>query len=203
MSAILTDTVEELIMKWRTSAGSDNPAGPLFAALAIADGVRSALYETAHRKLCRVLILEVNAARMSGKLTAADPADRWSEFLALSGTPRYWESLGEHYPTMLSRLHSVVTRRCAAAAAMADRVAADRDALRVLTGEPPGRRYVRPEPACLVAPPQPASSALSGQRPDPDAVKRAGHDRSADRLQGAVGGMDASWRRPGAGLSFL
>ena len=65
------------------------------------------------------------------------------------------------------------------------------------------RRYVRPKPACLVAPPQPASSALLGQRSNPDAVKRAGHDRSVGRLQGAADGMDASWRRPSVELSFL
>ncbi len=105
---------------------------------AIADGVAIALYETLHRKACRMLVLELNAARVSGKLTAADPAARWSEFLARSATPQYWQSLSEHYPAMLPRLHSVMTRRCEAAQAMAVRLAADRQALRVLSAQDPG-----------------------------------------------------------------
>ncbi len=103
--------------------------------LAIADGVGSALYETVHRKLCRTLILELNAARVAGKLKAADSASRWTEFLALSGESGYWKSLGEHYPTMLPRIRGLLARRCEAAAAMAARVAADRAELTALTGE--------------------------------------------------------------------
>ncbi len=101
-------------------------------------GAASGMYEAAHRKACRVLLLELNAARLSGKLAAADSAARWREFLELSGTERYWESLGEHYPTLLPRLRALLARRCAAAGAMAGRLAADRSALAGLLGDPAG-----------------------------------------------------------------
>ncbi len=32
MPAVLADTAEELIARWRTDADGDNPAGPLYAA---------------------------------------------------------------------------------------------------------------------------------------------------------------------------
>jgi len=96
------------------------------------------LYESAHRKACRTLLVELNIARVEGRLAASDPAARWREFLALSGTRQYWDSLGAHYPTLLSRLQAVLARRCAAAGLMAVRFAADRGALAGLLGQRPG-----------------------------------------------------------------
>lgn len=105
---------------------------------AITDAVASGLYETAHRKACRVLLVELNVARVEGKLAARDPAARWREFLEMSASQQYWDSLGEHYPTLLPRLRTVLARRCAAAGLMADRFAADRGALAGLLGASPG-----------------------------------------------------------------
>ena len=104
----------------------------------IGDAVASGLYEAAHRKACRVLLVELNAARVEGKLSAGDPAARWREFLAMSQSRQYWESLGKHYPELLARLEAVLARRCAAALLMAARLAADRGALAALLGGPPG-----------------------------------------------------------------
>lgn len=105
---------------------------------AIRAGVAAALRETALRKAGRTLILELNAARVTGRLSAGDPAARFEQFLALSSSPAYWDSLGEHYPTLLPRLRTVLARRCAAAADLARRLAADRSELTTLAGGDPG-----------------------------------------------------------------
>jgi type 2 lantibiotic biosynthesis protein LanM len=105
---------------------------------AITEGAAAALAEIAHRRACRVLVLELHAARIGGRLTAADPAGRWAEYLDLSSQPQFWEALDEHYPPLLPRLRELLARRCAAMQAMARRLAADRDALTVLLGCPAG-----------------------------------------------------------------
>jgi class II lanthipeptide synthase len=105
---------------------------------AITDGAAAALYQVAHRKLSRVLIVELNAARITGRLAAGDPAARWEEFLEISSSRHYWESLARHYPPLLPRLDAVLSGRCAAALALAHRLAADRDTLAGLLGAAPG-----------------------------------------------------------------
>ncbi|HEV2635365.1 MAG TPA: type 2 lanthipeptide synthetase LanM family protein [Actinocrinis sp.] len=92
------------------------------------------LADTAHRRLCRVLVLELNAARLSGRLDAADSEARWAQFLDLAGRRQYWDELTEHYPTMLTRLQTALANRCSAVARMAARLAADRPALAQLPG---------------------------------------------------------------------
>lgn len=106
--------------------------------LAIRDGTATALCQAVYRKVSRVLLVELNAARITGRLTAGDPAARWAEFVEMSSSARYWESLTRHYPPLLTRLHAVVSGRCAAALAMARRLAADRDMLAGLLGAEPG-----------------------------------------------------------------
>ena len=51
---------------------------------AIAEAAERAILETVHRKVSRVLLLELNAARLSGRLSAEDSAGRWQEFLNLA-----------------------------------------------------------------------------------------------------------------------
>jgi len=92
----------------------------------------AALRETVHRKVSRVLLLELNAARVAGRLTAPDPAARWAEFTELSDTPAFWESLSGRYPTLLGRLHTIMRRRCDSAVTLARRLAADRAAVAAL-----------------------------------------------------------------------
>jgi type 2 lantibiotic biosynthesis protein LanM len=105
----------------------------------ILDGAAEALAEIAHRRACRVLVVELHAARMRGELTADDPAGRWAQYLEMSARPRFWAARSEHYPPLLPRLREQLARRCAAIAAMAARLAADRDALGVLCGRSPGQ----------------------------------------------------------------
>jgi len=78
---------------------------------AIREGARAALLQTMLRKVNRVLIVELNAARITGRLTGADPEARWSQFLQMSATVQYWESLSAHYPDMMARLRTLMARR--------------------------------------------------------------------------------------------
>jgi type 2 lantibiotic biosynthesis protein LanM len=105
---------------------------------AIREGAGTALLQTMLRKVNRVLIVELNAARITGKLAGADPEARWSQFLQMSATAQYWESLGVHYPDMMARLGTLMAGRCAAVLAMAERLAVDREALAALLGTKPG-----------------------------------------------------------------
>jgi type 2 lantibiotic biosynthesis protein LanM len=102
---------------------------------AIRQGAGEALYETVHRKLCRTLVLELHAARETGQLTAADSAGRWSEFIAMSASREYWDSLTVHYPTMLRRIDVMMANRRAAALTLGRRLAADRGVLGTLVGD--------------------------------------------------------------------
>jgi type 2 lantibiotic biosynthesis protein LanM len=100
---------------------------------ALAEAAEPAVTETVHRKVTRVLLLELNAARLAGRLSAEDPAERWTEFLAIADDPAFWRGLGKRYPTLERRLDTVMSRRADAALALARRFAADRSALRALT----------------------------------------------------------------------
>jgi lantibiotic modifying enzyme len=109
---------------------------------AIHHGAAAALRETVLRKVSRVLVLELNAARITGTLTAADSAGRWSEFVDRTCQPGYWAGIAEHYPALARRLETTVDNRVTAAVTFAERFAADR----TLLAEPAGR-----EPGELVA----------------------------------------------------
>lgn len=96
---------------------------------AIADGATAALRETVLRRISRVLVLELNAARLTGTLTAPDSAGRWTEFVDRTCAPGYWDTLAVHYPTLLPRLRTVVDHRVDASIEFATRFAADRSRL--------------------------------------------------------------------------
>lgn len=101
---------------------------------AIRAGAATGLYEVAHRKASRILVLELNAARVTGRLPAGDPAARWAAFVDMSSSLPYWQSLTRHYPSLLARMRTVLSGRCAAALMLARRLATDRDALTPLLG---------------------------------------------------------------------
>jgi type 2 lantibiotic biosynthesis protein LanM len=93
---------------------------------AIRDGVHTALLEAVHRKVGRLLVLELNAARVTGELAGPDESARWQDFLARAAGREFWDSLTTHYPSLLARLDTVVANRCAAALALARRFDTDR-----------------------------------------------------------------------------
>ena len=93
---------------------------------AVVTGTGESLTTTVSRKVSRLLLLELNAARVTGQLTAEDSTGRWSEFVDRAGRIDYWTSLAEHYPTLLTRLGAVISGRASAGLEFARRFAADR-----------------------------------------------------------------------------
>jgi type 2 lantibiotic biosynthesis protein LanM len=93
---------------------------------AILTGAAASLTDAVRRKVSRLLLLELNAARVSGSLQAQDSAGRWDEFIERSAHPDFWRSLAPHYPTLLPRLEAVINGRTVAAAEFARRFAANR-----------------------------------------------------------------------------
>ncbi len=87
---------------------------------------RESLYAVLHNKLSRLLVLELNSARETGRLSAEDSEQRWQEFLELSSQRSFWDDLAIHYPSLLQRIGAIVRNRCLATLRFAQRWAADR-----------------------------------------------------------------------------
>jgi len=104
----------------------------------ILEGAHNALLSTLSRKLTRLLVLELNAARVEGRLDGATPEDRWDDFVAGSATPAFWNSIQHTYPTLAVRLSKVTARRVNAAVLFARDWAADRDMLGPVAGHSVG-----------------------------------------------------------------
>ncbi len=96
------------------------------------------LVDNLNRKLSRLLVLELNAARVEGRLAGETAEERWDDFLALSSRAEFWDGLSRHYPTLLARVDSFCRNLCAASFVLASRWAADRDKLDGLCGVPLG-----------------------------------------------------------------
>jgi type 2 lantibiotic biosynthesis protein LanM len=111
---------------------------------AMVAGAATAVREAIWRRVGRMMVLELNAARLAGKLTAADSAGRWEQWVAGLEQPGAWEALAAPYPTLLTRMRQIAANRCTAAHTMASRFTADRDRLATLLPAAPGElREVR------------------------------------------------------------
>jgi type 2 lantibiotic biosynthesis protein LanM len=88
-------------------------------------------------RVSRVVLLELHAARLQGRLTAPDPAARWDEWVDRLARPGGWEALAGPYPVLLPRVRTLVRSRCAAVLTAARRFARDRDRLSGLVGGDP------------------------------------------------------------------
>ncbi|MFI7708213.1 type 2 lanthipeptide synthetase LanM family protein [Nonomuraea sp. NPDC049480] len=121
-------------------------AAELESVAGLTDTERKVLYEAAAKairdtlapKTNIVLILELNAARLTRRLTAPDSQARWKEWVEGAARPEFWDSLAGHYPTLSRRVLRLVENRCAAALTLARRFAADRSSLGELVGGEPG-----------------------------------------------------------------
>jgi class II lanthipeptide synthase len=102
---------------------------------------QEALLAVLHGKLSRVLLLELNAARVTGRLTGDDPQERWKQFLEFSSHRSFWDDLSVHYPSLLARIGTIVSNRCAAALCFAKHWAMDRRRLTPLCGSDPGELH--------------------------------------------------------------
>jgi type 2 lantibiotic biosynthesis protein LanM len=107
-------------------------------AAVVLSATREALLEVLHSKLCRLLLLELNAARVTRALTAATSEARWHEFIEMSSRREFWGALKKYYPQLLQRIDTVVANRCHSARQFADRLATDRPALAELLCHPFG-----------------------------------------------------------------
>jgi len=99
---------------------------------------RESLIGALHGKLGRLLLLELNAARVTGRLDAEDSAQRWQQFSAMSSRLEFWHELVAHYPSLLKRVDRIVEHRCEASLRFARRWASDRTHLASLCGDTPG-----------------------------------------------------------------
>jgi len=97
-----------------------------------------AVYSTLNRKLSRLLVLELNAARIEGRLEGESPEARWRDFLEGAATPAFWEAAEAEYPTLAARVERMTANQCDAALALAAHFAVDRESLSPLCGGPPG-----------------------------------------------------------------
>ncbi|MBR0346359.1 MAG: type 2 lantipeptide synthetase LanM family protein [Rudaea sp.] len=103
----------------------------------IVGATRDNLVATLHGKLCRLLIVELNAARVSGRLCGESSAQRWDHFCALSSEATFWAGLSSHYPALAGRVSRVVANICSAAHKFARDWASDKNALASVFGGVP------------------------------------------------------------------
>ncbi|MGO4703513.1 type 2 lanthipeptide synthetase LanM family protein [Dyella sp. 2RAB6] len=97
-----------------------------------------ALRDNAERKLNRILLLELHAAKLSGQLTAADESGKFVQFLALARQDAFKDTLRRRYPVLEARLDRALGQQSNAILALARRIAADRAAFASLLGQPAG-----------------------------------------------------------------
>jgi len=104
----------------------------------ILEAAWDALHDTLHRKLSRLLILELNAARVEGRLQGDTPQARWDDFIETASGPSFWRGLHKTYPTVKPRVERIIEERCEAALLFARHWAADRQDLDAVCGAPCG-----------------------------------------------------------------
>ena len=104
----------------------------------IANALCQHLEQQLHAKLARVLVMDINAARVQGRLKAESPQARWQEYMVLAAAPQHWEALGAQYPSLLSRVQWIVDHKVEFVARLARHFAQDRSALSALLGRTPG-----------------------------------------------------------------
>src|ERR1043165_1074063 len=104
---------------------------------AITVATRESLYTVLHSKVSRLLVLELNAARVTGRLSGENSEQRWQQFLELSSRRSFWDDLTTQYPA-LSRVDTIVRNRCSATLSFAQRWTTDRHRLKALCESEPG-----------------------------------------------------------------
>ncbi|HKY26942.1 MAG TPA: DUF4135 domain-containing protein, partial [Pyrinomonadaceae bacterium] len=107
----------------------------------ITDATRESLYTVLHSKVSRLLVLELNAARVTGRLSGENSEQRWQQFLELSSQQSFWDDLASQYPSVLSRADTIVRKRCVATLRFAQRWTTDRHRLEGLCAGDPGELH--------------------------------------------------------------
>lgn len=105
----------------------------------ISAATQESLTAVLHAKLGRLLLLELNAARVTGRLGEDGSAqERWERFIELAAQSDFWDGLRPHYPTLSARVERIVAHRCAASLSFARRWSEDRPLLSALRAGDPG-----------------------------------------------------------------
>jgi len=104
----------------------------------IIDATRESLYTVLHSKVSRLLVLELNAARVTGRLSGENSEQRWQHFIELASHRSFWDDLATQYPSLLQRIGVIVQNRCMATLRFAKRWSADRHRLKSLCTCEPG-----------------------------------------------------------------
>lgn len=133
LGCLTTTAIKGLVAQLASIAGLENSERAL-----IAKGADASLTRVLQTKLSPLLLLELNAARVNGRLTGESSQARWDEFVSHVSTFEFWRSVSKHYPTLLPRVESIVRNRCDAIAEFAGRLAADRRRLDRFAGTPLG-----------------------------------------------------------------
>lgn len=100
----------------------------------VAEVADRALLANAERKLNRVLLLELHAAKLGGDLPEGSEEERFAAFIARAMTNDFLAAIEQRYPVLSPRLGRVLDQQRAAIVSMLARLAADRDALSVFAG---------------------------------------------------------------------
>jgi type 2 lantibiotic biosynthesis protein LanM len=104
----------------------------------ITDATRESLYTVLHTKVSRLLVLELNAARVTGRLSGESSEQRWQHFLELSSRQSFWNDLANQYSSLLWRVDAIVRKRCMATLRFAQRWTTDRRRLKDVCAVDPG-----------------------------------------------------------------
>src|SRR5262245_5209612 len=124
LGCLVSPAIGELAAQLREVVGLTRAEGDVIAAAAT-----ECLYRVVHASVGRRLLLELNAARVTGRLSGGDARSRWDEFAAIANDRSYWDGLVEHYPPLMDRLDRIVANWVAAVAEFAVRYAADKEAI--------------------------------------------------------------------------
>jgi type 2 lantibiotic biosynthesis protein LanM len=104
----------------------------------LAQAAGRALHDSAERKLNRVLLLELHAAKLSGQLTAIGENDKFAQFLTLATRNEFKAILKRRYPVLETRLCRTLGQQGDAMVSLAERIASDRPMLSALLDGPAG-----------------------------------------------------------------
>ncbi|WP_041624995.1 type 2 lanthipeptide synthetase LanM family protein [Stackebrandtia nassauensis] len=100
-----------------------------FDPAALVEQLRTGLAWRLHAMLGRTMTLELHLARNRGELTAAEPAERFAQFLTLARDPAWRRGLFFRYPVLARQLTIGVEQWYANNLRLAERIAADTEVL--------------------------------------------------------------------------
>ena len=103
--------------------------------IAIANAATVSLLAILNRKLTRLLVVELHAAREEGRLVGDTPASRWVDFLKGVAEPAFWSAAYGVYPTLEARLGQIIANELMSATIFARHFVEDRPLIDRFLGE--------------------------------------------------------------------